>query len=96
MFNGLLMFIKRKLRYECNHRWLIVAHVCPIVGHIKSPEYNHPLHKHRFAYYGYNDMCHKSKVMHPLAGCRAYCRKCGTQFNDIQKGEFVIETYVNL
>ena len=73
---------------QCYHRWLITAHLVPIVGHFLTQlDKIHPLTHSRFAHYGYESWdghAHQTKVLHPLAGCRATCRDCGEKFDDTE------------
>lgn len=79
--------MKRLLCMLFGHRWLVNAHVVPIIGQFLNSgrDRRHPFSQHRYGYYGFalSDV-YSSKILHPLAGCRAMCARCKRQWDDTE------------
>lgn len=75
---------------ECEHDWFIEGYV-PVIGsfRITAWERNHPLRQDRVSLYTeeHDPHPHKSRIIHPLAGCVAKCARCQETHIDPEMSE---------
>ncbi len=65
------------------HKWIITAHVSPLVISTLLPgDEEHPIANVRVVDCGQFERRYRSRRSHPLAGCKAYCDRCNQAWDD--------------